>query len=65
MAQDWRTPDAEALFNAILALSTRDEAEDRVERARIALKSASASGVRQSWAMTRITSACRAIVVTC
>ena len=27
MAQDWRTPDAEALFNAILALSTRDEAE--------------------------------------
>lgn len=27
MAQDWRTPDAEALFDAILALDTRDEAE--------------------------------------
>lgn len=27
MAQDWRTPDAEALFGAILALDTRDEAE--------------------------------------
>ena len=27
MAQDWRTPDAEALINAILALDTRDEAE--------------------------------------
>ncbi len=27
MAQDWRTPDAEALFDAILALETRDEAE--------------------------------------
>ena len=27
MAQDWRTPDAEALFEAILSLQTRDEAE--------------------------------------
>jgi len=27
MAQDWRTPDAQALFDAILALDTRDEAE--------------------------------------
>ena len=27
MAQDWRTPDAEALFTAILSLETRDEAE--------------------------------------
>ena len=27
MAQDWRTPDAEALFEAILSLETRDEAE--------------------------------------
>lgn len=27
MAQDWRTPDAEALFDAILALDTRDETE--------------------------------------
>jgi len=27
MAQDWRTPDAEALFDAILAVETRDEAE--------------------------------------
>ena len=27
MAQDWRTPDAEALFNAILRLETPQEAE--------------------------------------
>ena len=27
MAQDWRTPDVEALFNAILQLDSRDEAE--------------------------------------
>ena len=27
MAQDWRTPDAEALIDAFLALDTRDEAE--------------------------------------
>ena len=27
MAQDWRTPDAEALFNAILRLETPEEAE--------------------------------------
>lgn len=27
MAQDWRTPDAEALFDAILALDSRDETE--------------------------------------
>jgi TrpR-related protein YerC/YecD len=27
MAQDWRTPDAEALFAAILSLETLDEAE--------------------------------------
>ena len=27
MAQDWRTPDVEALFNAILQLDARDEAE--------------------------------------
>ena len=27
MAQDWRTPDVEALFNAILQLESRDEAE--------------------------------------
>ena len=27
MAQDWRTPDAEALFNAILRLEDREETE--------------------------------------
>jgi TrpR-related protein YerC/YecD len=27
MAQDWRTPDVEALFNAILQLDSREEAE--------------------------------------
>jgi TrpR-related protein YerC/YecD len=27
MAEDWRTPDVEALFNAILSLETTDEAE--------------------------------------
>lgn len=27
MAQDWRTPDAESLFDAILALESRDQAE--------------------------------------
>jgi TrpR-related protein YerC/YecD len=27
MAQDWRTPDAEAMFNAILRLETPEEAE--------------------------------------
>ena len=27
MAQDWRTPDAEALFNAILRLETPEETE--------------------------------------
>jgi TrpR-related protein YerC/YecD len=27
MAEDWRTPDVEALFNAILTLETTDEAE--------------------------------------
>jgi TrpR-related protein YerC/YecD len=27
MAEDWRTPDVEALFNAILSLQTTDEAE--------------------------------------
>lgn len=27
MAQDWRTPDVEALLNAILQLDSRDEAE--------------------------------------
>ena len=27
MAEDWRTPDAEALFDAILRLETLDEAE--------------------------------------
>ncbi len=27
MAQDWRTPDAEALFNAILRLESTNEAE--------------------------------------
>lgn len=27
MAQDWRTPDTEALINAILRLETSDEAE--------------------------------------
>jgi TrpR-related protein YerC/YecD len=27
MAQDWRTPDVEALFEAILQLDSRDEAE--------------------------------------
>jgi TrpR-related protein YerC/YecD len=27
MADDWRTPDAEALFDAILALETREDAE--------------------------------------
>lgn len=27
MAQDWRTPDAEALFTAILSLETQEEAE--------------------------------------
>jgi len=27
MAKDWRTPDAEALFDAILTLDTRDETE--------------------------------------
>ena len=27
MAEDWRTPDAEALFSAILELETLDEAE--------------------------------------
>lgn len=27
MAQDWRTPDAESLFDAILAFESRDQAE--------------------------------------
>jgi TrpR-related protein YerC/YecD len=27
MAEDWRTPDVEAMFNAILRLETTDEAE--------------------------------------
>jgi len=27
MAQDWRTPDAESLFDAIVALDSRDQAE--------------------------------------
>ena len=27
MAQDWRTPDVESLFGAILALESRDQAE--------------------------------------
>lgn len=27
MAQDWRTPDAESLFDAIIALDSRDQAE--------------------------------------
>lgn len=27
MAQDWRTPDVESLFDAILALESRDQAE--------------------------------------
>jgi TrpR-related protein YerC/YecD len=51
MAQDWRTPDTEALFDAILKLETPEEAE-RYFRDLLTLKEL--HDMAQRWAVARL-----------
>jgi TrpR-related protein YerC/YecD len=51
MAQDWRTPDAEALLDAILRLETREEAE-RFFRDLLTLNEL--HDMSQRWAVVRL-----------
>ena len=51
MAQDWRTPDSEALVDAVLKLETREEAE-RFFRDLLTLKEL--HDMAQRWAVARL-----------